>query len=1461
MSLGVLNNLSAIYAENNLNNTNNSLNTVLQQLSSGSKINSGADDAAGLSLVDGLQANSMALAQSQTNASEGVGLLTVADGALSQVTNLLNRAVTLATEASNGTLNSSQDSAANSEYQSILSEINNIGTTTTYNNQTVFGAASPVNIYTGDSSTAGASIDSLNIGTLSSSNVGDTGGTMAYSNGANNVFINLSGTSNAAATDYLNGGASGTTSIDVSYLVMGSNGTSTPSTATITTGGNSGYQNTAAGMITAINNSGLGLNATFATQAQAGVQGGGTQTGIEISGGQISAGTAASTVSTSGILNPTGIPSTELLTQGQTFAFSQGGVNVTTGTGASGGLLTVGSSNDTLQTLATAIEAATNNDVTATVITNGDGSQSLALGNANPTQGALTVATHGGSGSAAPTFTTTNENGTNSPALASSVTSAIITGVAAQSAQEGAATYTLAGASTLTGISSALGNDGTEMISAGTEIQITNNLPGSNSTMTYIMGTGSSSGDTVYTGSDTMASLVSAINTTSVADSLDTHASDANGVLTVNSTVSQTGNTITFGTVNLTNATNQLTMYNPTSGGEGATGALTYTELNAGAASSADDTLTGAITLSTGTQTKTFTATNGVSTYNDLITFINNNSASLGVTAQWSTTMNGAGGTPTGGTDHGILLTSTAPTGASTITTTSNNLGDLKTATGIVVPVTSIYAGAGAAEDDQLNVGGAITLHSNGNQLTFTATAGQTWSDLAAAINGQTNLGLNATWNTGDNALLLTSNIAGTAANVTTSGSTTLGDATLSTAGTRTVDKFTAGASSASTDLVSGTATFTVGSNTFVYTGDGATTTFTDLATALSQSDLGVTATFSNNDLVLTSNLNGAANVTMTPGGSPLTDINATGGHGGALATGTTSLGSVTAVAVDTATNGGVVGNAGTPVALAVDGNGAGASAAGTAGTPGANATAVLQLNQAPTNGAPTTITDGSDQITGQITLTDGTGGHSLTFIQGVGQSNASTIYTNGTTVNSLVTAIQNNSAYLGITAYAPGGGSGAIYLQSTTSGQLVGGITSGANSLADTDYSGSTSGASGGAVTGQTLVTGNAASITVGMTTTGALPAGITSTVNTNDVLLAGSEVVLTNNPGSGSVTDTFIVGANNTGNPAAAHTFYTGASNDTIADLAAAITADSDNGLKASSSTAGLVVTSTAAETGNITLGGATNLADTTLGTYASVSLGNFGSESDTVSGSFNFTDQLGAQTVTATAGQTVAQMIAAINNKGGADAYGYGVQATWQASGGSGAGSIELQSTMEGSGGSISATSPSLTDTATSVNLNYTASNAYSTGISGDATNKLFDKTSGQSALALAGVVANQKSSSGTATISYSDGAGESLSATDLSNQTDAEHVLTALNSAITDVAAQDGYIGAQINTLNSVSSVLSTQQENVISAQNAVQATDYASATSNMSKYEILSQTGIAALAQANSIQQEVTKLLQ
>jgi flagellin len=268
MALGVLNNLSAIYAENNLNNTNNSLQTVLQQLSSGSRINSGADDAAGLSLVNGLGANSAALTQSETNATEGVGLLQVADGALSQVTSLLNRSITLATEASNGTLNSTQESAANQEYQSILAEINNIGSTTTYNQQQVFNNTTTA-IYTGDSSQAGSSVDDVYIRTLSSSSIGDTDGAMSYSSGQNNVFIDLSkGGVNASVTDSLN--ASGSTTINVSYVTKGAGGSVTNATANITVGTGTAYQNTAQGLINAINNAGLGLNATFTSVAMAG---------------------------------------------------------------------------------------------------------------------------------------------------------------------------------------------------------------------------------------------------------------------------------------------------------------------------------------------------------------------------------------------------------------------------------------------------------------------------------------------------------------------------------------------------------------------------------------------------------------------------------------------------------------------------------------------------------------------------------------------------------------------------------------------------------------------------------------------------------------------------------------------------------------------------------------------------------------------------------------------------------------------------------------------------------------------------------------------------------------------------------------------------------------------------------------------------------------------------------------
>ena len=106
----------------------------------------------------------------------------------------------------------------------------------------------------------------------------------------------------------------------------------------------------------------------------------------------------------------------------------------------------------------------------------------------------------------------------------------------------------------------------------------------------------------------------------------------------------------------------------------------------------------------------------------------------------------------------------------------------------------------------------------------------------------------------------------------------------------------------------------------------------------------------------------------------------------------------------------------------------------------------------------------------------------------------------------------------------------------------------------------------------------------------------------------------------------------------------------------------------------------------------------------------------------------------------------------------------------------------------------------------------------------------------------------------------GAGTSLVGTDLNTQADAEAALATADNAITGVAYQRGQVGANINTLTAASNI-SSSQTNITAAQNTISATDYAAATSEMSKYEILTQTGISALAQANSTQQMVTKLLQ
>jgi flagellin len=275
------------------------------------------------------------------------------------------------------------------------------------------------------------------------------------------------------------------------------------------------------------------------------------------------------------------------------------------------------------------------------------------------------------------------------------------------------------------------------------------------------------------------------------------------------------------------------------------------------------------------------------------------------------------------------------------------------------------------------------------------------------------------------------------------------------------------------------------------------------------------------------------------------------------------------------------------------------------------------------------------------------------------------------------------------------------------------------------------------------------------------------------------------------------------------------------------------------------GILITGTGSGVGSGTTPGAVGVLALNVGEIA---------VGDTLSGTLTITDSTGhahTQVLGGAGWDTLANIAGTIN------AAGYGITATYSAVG-------TGSDTFTSASSKASITAAGLADTtalATDTPTYTAAASFYSVGVSTPVigANGIADLATAQAASST--FTTDPTGTGGIATMSYSDNAGVSLSSTDLLSQSDAQAVLNDLNVAINDVAAMDGYIGAQINTLNSLSQVMSTQQENVISAQNAIQATDYASATSNMSKFEILSQTGIAALAQANSVQQEVTKLLQ
>src|SRR5580704_1756565 len=133
MSLVLTTNYSSLVAQDSLSTSGAELSTALQQLSSGLRINTAADDAAGYAIVQGMTAQINGLDQASQNANDGVSLAQTAQGALTEITNDLQTMRDLAVESLNAT-NSSQDRAdLNQQFSQLQADINNVASTAAFN--------------------------------------------------------------------------------------------------------------------------------------------------------------------------------------------------------------------------------------------------------------------------------------------------------------------------------------------------------------------------------------------------------------------------------------------------------------------------------------------------------------------------------------------------------------------------------------------------------------------------------------------------------------------------------------------------------------------------------------------------------------------------------------------------------------------------------------------------------------------------------------------------------------------------------------------------------------------------------------------------------------------------------------------------------------------------------------------------------------------------------------------------------------------------------------------------------------------------------------------------------------------------------------------------------------------------------------------------------------------------------
>ena len=203
MSITIGSNISSLKAQRQLTKSTASLSSTYSKLSSGMRINKASDDAAGLAIADSLKADQKIASVAIRNANDGISSIAIADGALSQVSDVLTRLAELAEQSANGVYSTDQRSALQNEFSALGSEIQRIALTTEFNGVKLLSGGAGITLQVGFDSNADSQIAIRNVtGTLASLGIGDSAGAMTYS--ISGATIEAGQSASRAALDAVN---------------------------------------------------------------------------------------------------------------------------------------------------------------------------------------------------------------------------------------------------------------------------------------------------------------------------------------------------------------------------------------------------------------------------------------------------------------------------------------------------------------------------------------------------------------------------------------------------------------------------------------------------------------------------------------------------------------------------------------------------------------------------------------------------------------------------------------------------------------------------------------------------------------------------------------------------------------------------------------------------------------------------------------------------------------------------------------------------------------------------------------------------------------------------------------------------------------------------------------------------------------------------------------------------------